>query len=103
MPASGVPVMAEYAVMKAAEERWRAAHPEYAREQYQTVIRPQVVERVEEIVTRLDSHHEDQRLLYVEALCDDRHGDYITMFAMQWAAVQDRIVPYLVQLGEDDE
>ncbi|MBY3516054.1 hypothetical protein HFN76_28145 [Rhizobium laguerreae] len=94
---------AGYAVVKAAEERWQTAHPEYARQQYQTVIRPQVIERVEEIVARLDNLHEDQRLRYVESLCDDRHGDYITMFAMQWAAVRDRIVPFLVELDEEEE
>ncbi|MGR9178454.1 hypothetical protein ACU8OR_23280 [Rhizobium leguminosarum] len=93
---------AGHAVAKAAKERWQATHPEYARHQYQTVIRPQVVERVEEIVTRFDNLHEDQRLLYVEAICDDHHGDYITMFAMRWAAVRDRIEPYLIQLGEED-
>lgn len=94
---------AGYAVVKAAEERWQAAHPEYARRQYQTVIRPQVVERIADIVKRFDNLQEDQRLDFVETLCGDRHSDYITMFAMQWAAVRDRIVPYLVQLGEEEE
>ncbi|MBB4576608.1 hypothetical protein [Rhizobium lentis] len=94
---------AGYAVVKAAEERWQAAHPEYARQQYQTVIRPQVVKRIADIINRFDSLQEDGRLGFVESLCDDRHDDYITMFAMQWAAVRDRIVPYLVQLREEDE
>lgn len=94
---------AGYAVVKAAEERWQAAHPEYARQQYQTVIRPQVVERIANIVNRFESLHEDERLGFVSSLCDDRHGDYITMFAVQWAEVKDRITPYLVQLGEEDE
>lgn len=94
---------AGYAVVKAAEERWQAAHPEYARHQYQTVIRPQVVERIADIVNRFDSLHEDERLSFVESLCYDKHGDYITMFAMNWASVKDRIRPYLVQLGEEDE
>lgn len=94
---------AGHAVAQAATDRWKAANPDYAREKYQTVIRPQVVERIGEIVSRFDDLHEEQRLGFVESLCDDRHGDYITMFAMQWAAVRDRVTPYLVQLGEDDE
>ncbi|MEH7909154.1 hypothetical protein V7798_17465 [Rhizobium laguerreae] len=94
---------AGYAVVKAAEERWQAAHPDHSRGYYHTTIRPQVVERIAEIVGRFDSLHEDERLGFVESLCDTRHSDYITMFAMQRAAVRDRIVPYLVQLGEEDE
>ncbi|MBB3355647.1 hypothetical protein FHT70_005610 [Rhizobium sp. BK049] len=94
---------AGYAVVRAAEERWQAAHPEHARQHYQTVIRPQVVERIADIVKRFDNLHDDERLGFVESLCDDRHGDYITMFAMQWAIVRNRIVPYLAQLGEEDE
>ncbi|PZU83090.1 MAG: hypothetical protein DI528_17995, partial [Shinella sp.] len=41
-----------YEVMRAAEERWSAAHPEYATDYYQNVIRPQVVERIAYIVSR---------------------------------------------------
>jgi hypothetical protein len=94
---------AGYAVMKAATGRWSAAHPDRNREYYHSTIRPQVVERVEEIVGRFDNLREEQRLGFVESLCDDRHGDYITMFAMRWPTVRDRIALYLVQLGEEDE
>ncbi|MBD9541735.1 hypothetical protein IB276_20020 [Ensifer sp. ENS04] len=92
-----------YAVVRGAEDRWREAHPDYNREQYRSVIRPQVAQRIDEIVSRFDDLPEGARLGFVESLCDDRHGDYITMFAMQWAVVKDRISPYLVQLGEEDE
>jgi len=34
---------------------------------------------------------------------DDRHDSYITMFAMNWAAVRDRILPYRVELGEEEK
>jgi hypothetical protein len=54
-----------------------------------------VVERIGVIVSRFDDLKEEQRLSLVESLCDDRHDDYITMFAMKWLAVQDRISLYL--------
>jgi uncharacterized protein YjaG (DUF416 family) len=62
-----------------------------------------VVQRIDEIVSRFDNLQEDQRLGFVESLCDNRHDNYVTMFAMQWATVRERIVSYLVQLGEEDE
>lgn len=89
-----------YEVARAAEARWSAGHPEYGRKYYQSTIKPQVIQRINGIVNRFDDLPDERRLAFVWKLCED---DYITLFAMKWATVRDRIVPYLVQLGEEEE